>query len=147
MPNAYINKERMIAKTIDTKQNDMEPLKDKDVLFNNHAFYGFYGEEPDYVMNQLTITFGSKGQEFFTKTNLTEFSFVAGLNVLPEPTMSLFIQLVVIIGSGLSLLVLLIFPGTSCSSRRPFCRILPVNSNDLLTFFFFSLLPAQCRSI
>lgn len=114
MPNAYINKERMISKTIDTKQTEMKEATDKrdETLTKNHAFYGFFGEENDLHMNQMNITFGSMGQEFFTKTNLTEFSFVVGLNVLPEPEMSLFLKLVVIIGSGLSLLVLLIFPGT-----------------------------------
>ena len=92
MPNAYISKERMIAKTIDTKQDDMGPAKKKDMLPNNHAFNGFYGKEDDYYLNQLTVTFGSKGQEFFTTTKMTEFSFVAGLNVLPKPPMSLFIR-------------------------------------------------------
>lgn len=103
----------MIAKTIDTRQTDMTEVttKQDETLKKNNAFFGLYGDSEGLFVNQMNITFGSKKQEFYTKNNMTEFSFVVGLNVLPEPDMSLFIKLVVIIGSGLSLLVLLIFPG------------------------------------
>lgn len=113
-PNAYTSTDRAIAKTIDSEQSKMQELKDKASLSLNNAFNGFYGNDLDRKLWQMNISFGGSGQNYFTKTNFTEFSFVVGLDNLPEPSMSLFILLIIIIGSGLSLLVLFIFPISIC---------------------------------
>lgn len=105
-----MSKERLIAKTIDTTQPELIEKKSNEEFKLNHAFNGFYGDKTEFKSYNMTITFGSKKQAFYSETNMTEFSFVAGLNDLPDPELSLFIKLVIIIGSGLSLIVLLIFP-------------------------------------
>jgi len=118
-PNAYSSEDRLIAQTIDSRQSDLSELKERTtILEQNNAFAGFYKNNSNVYAYQMYITFGSKGQDFYSKTNHTEFSFVFGLNDLPEPSMSLFIRLVIIIGSGLSLLVLLIFPISICLMAR-----------------------------
>ena len=114
-PNAYVSKEREISKTIDTRQSCMIEDKDPNLLFDlNYAFKGFYGNKKNLNVYNMNITFASKSQDFYSKSNYTEFNFVSGLDNLPPAEMSLFIKLVIIIGSGLSLLVLLIFPVSIC---------------------------------
>lgn len=130
-PNAYTTSDRLIAQTVDSKQAEFVELKNETCFQQNNAFYGFYSNRLDLNAYQMYITFGSigksvdildeirqklilsfipTGQNFYAKTNHTEFSFAFGLNDLPDAKVSLFIQMVIIIGSGLSLLVLLIFP-------------------------------------
>lgn len=117
-PNAYTTAERSIAQTIDSKQSKMNEQKSREPLTLNNAFNGFYASDLSRKLWTMNVTFGGGGQNFYTKTNHTEFSFVIGLDTLPEPKMSLFIELIIIIGSGLSLLVLMIFPISICLMAR-----------------------------
>lgn len=119
-PNAYNAENRHIAQTVEVKQSGFVKAKTADVLSRNNAFEGYFGADnsSDLKIWQMKLTFGDSNDQLYGETNYTAFSLVIGVDDIPKARLSLFIQVIIIIGSGLTLLVLLIFPVSICLMAR-----------------------------
>lgn len=120
-PNAYNSKGRHMQEAVDIKQSSFVKAKGNDILALNNAFEGFFNGsdfENHLTVWETTITFGDSNDQLYFETNYTVFSMVIGLDDIPKASLSLFIQIIIIIGSGMTLLVLLIFPVSICLMAR-----------------------------
>jgi hypothetical protein len=114
-PNAYNSNARHIVQAVEIKQDGFKPVPNASVLKNNNVFNGYFDASSNNTkVWDMQITFGDSNDQMYSETNYTVFSVVIGLDDIPKATLSLFIQIIIIIGSGLTLLVLLIFPVSIC---------------------------------
>lgn len=118
-PNAYNAPTRHIAETIELVRTQFEKESDAvSILQQNNVLEGFFQNKSTPQLWTTRITFGDSNDQLFTDTNYTVFSVVIGLDEIPQPSLSFFIQFIIIVGSGLTLLVLLIFPLSLCVMAR-----------------------------
>lgn len=120
-PNAYNAPTRHIAETIELIRTPFQKETNVgSILQQNNVIEGFFQgiNKTTPELWTMRLTFGDSNDQLYTATNYTVFSVVIGLDNIPQASLSFFIQFIIILGSGLTLLVLLIFPLSLCVMAR-----------------------------
>lgn len=124
---AYTDKRKIISKTIDVSDRELEE-KDLDTLpTNSTPFYHYFKYQPSddqivpkYKMYRIKLNFGRK-DSYYSDSKFVDFSFVLGLGAAPEEQIfSFLVKIIIVVCFCLPILVMI--AGLSYLMLRKFSR-------------------------
>jgi hypothetical protein len=116
-PVAYTHPERDVTTSTETHLDPLMAVDAEEELQQTLA-WSLYGKDVrNYLLQGLNVTFGLKGDGFYTKTNYTTWTFVMGYGAPPLEELSVLITIVACVGLGVPLGLLLIGGCYICAKR------------------------------
>jgi len=120
-PIVYISRSRSVSSSSEMTQGAISDRISTDADIQSYFStlpYSYFGHHLSSLVVQGTnLTFGSKGDGFFGRTNYTSFSMLMGIGAPPKESLSSFVVTFAAIGLGVPLLVLLFGGAYVCVKR------------------------------
>jgi len=105
-PVAYVDRERIIANTIDVVHSGVQP--NVNISHDSRILLAYFGNRP-HSCATFNLTFGAPDDpNYYDDKKYNTFSLVVGLDSPPDQKLSFLVQMIILVGFGLPLLVMVI---------------------------------------
>ncbi|XP_054159842.1 glycosylated lysosomal membrane protein A-like [Oppia nitens] len=105
-PIAYNNDEKIIANTLDVIASDVQKGNNNSKIDNRLIETFVYNK--DFSLFEFNLTFGANDDtSYYDKSKYNSYSLVIGLGSAPEESLSLLVQMIILVGFGLPVLVMI----------------------------------------
>jgi hypothetical protein len=116
---SYTHPERDVSSSTTTKEGVPITVTNHRTDLIGSLAYSFFGDGViSDLVQKLNITIGEKGDEFYSKTNYTTFTLLAGYGKVPTDVLSAFVIVIAAVGLGLPILLIIFGACYVCVKRQ-----------------------------
>lgn len=116
-PVCYVSKNRSVSSSTESNHGNLMDVPDENDKYRYTLPYAFYNDLSTKLNQAINITLGTRGDDFYSRTNYISFSYLMGVGNPPLEGLSPFVITFAAIGLGVPL-ILLIFGGTYVAIKR-----------------------------